>query len=90
MDRIVLLALENYDPKPYAGRVAIFRADAKPIAEMCGWGSVITGPVEVHDVPGTHMGMFFEPHVEELVGRVATSMEKARQDRRASTSSNPA
>jgi len=89
MDRIVVLALENYDPKPYAGRVAIFRGDTKP-AEMSGWGSVITGPVEVHDVPGTHMGMFFEPYVEELVGRVVASMGKARQDRRASTSSNPA
>jgi surfactin family lipopeptide synthetase A len=90
LERIVLLALENYDPKPYAGKVAIFRADTKSFAEMSGWRTVITGPVEVHDIPGTHQGMFFEPHVEELGGRLAASMEKARQHERTSSSWNPA
>ena len=90
LERVVLLALENYDPKPYAGRVAIFCADTTSFAEMSGWRTVITGPVEIHHVPGAHLGMFFEPHVEDLVARLATSIEKVRQHERTSTSRNPA
>ncbi len=62
------------------GGLPFFVRTQSRFAEMNGWARVITGPVEVHDVPGTHMGIFFEPHVGELVGRLAASMEKGRQE----------
>jgi thioesterase domain-containing protein/acyl carrier protein len=77
LERIFLSALEKYDPKPYAGQVAIFRADTKSIEELSGWRDVITGPLELHDIPGTHSGMFFDPHVDELGRRLAASIDKA-------------
>jgi aspartate racemase len=79
LEPIILSALETYDPKPYAGQVAIFRADTKSFEELSGWRNVITGPVEVHDIPGTHLGMFFDPHVDELGRRLAASIDKVSQ-----------
>jgi surfactin family lipopeptide synthetase A len=79
LERIGILAGEIYEPRPYAGPVAIFRADTKSFGEMSGWRNVITGPVELHDIPGTHLGMFFHPNVDELASRFAASIEKVSQ-----------
>jgi surfactin family lipopeptide synthetase A len=79
LERIFLSALEKYDPKPYAGQAAIFRADTKSIEELSGWRNVITGPLELHDILGTHLGMFFDPQVDELGRRLAASIDKVSQ-----------
>ncbi len=67
----------TYQPKPYAGRVALLRADTKSDAALSGWKDVVKGAVETHEVPGTHMGIFFEPHVQHLANRLAVSLENA-------------
>jgi thioesterase domain-containing protein/acyl carrier protein len=77
IDEILSVALTTYKPKPYPGRVAIFRADTKADEALSGWRGVIAGPVEVHDVPGAHMGMFFDPHVSHWAGRLAACIDNA-------------
>ncbi|MGB2890179.1 MAG: condensation domain-containing protein [Candidatus Acidiferrales bacterium] len=79
LERIFLLAQKKYDPKPYPGRVALFRSDTKSDEALSGWRDVITGPVEVHDSPGAHMGMFFDPHVKHLAGQLAACIERANE-----------
>ncbi|MFY9528963.1 MAG: thioesterase domain-containing protein [Candidatus Acidiferrales bacterium] len=77
LERIFSLALKNYNPEPYPGRVALFRADTKSDEALSGWLHVITGSVEVHEVPGNHMGMFFDPHVNQLASRLAACIDNA-------------
>jgi thioesterase domain-containing protein/acyl carrier protein len=62
-------ALSNYEVKPYAGRVTLFRArhgsprvHADPLR---GWGD-IADAVDVIEVPGTHNSMLEQPHVGAL------------------------
>jgi len=60
----------------YGGAVLIVRAidadvraDARRAAADLGWSSVLTGPVEVVEVPGDHNGIIRPPAVT-AVGRV--------------------
>lgn len=62
--------IHNYRPKPYNGRVILFRADHQPLGirpdpEM-GWRSTLTGDFEVHQVPGYHDSLLFSPRLEIL------------------------
>jgi thioesterase domain-containing protein/aryl carrier-like protein len=75
--QIFYSALERYNPKPYPGRVAFFRAEAKEAEDISGWFSVITGPTELHDISGYHMEMFLDPHVDRLASRLTASIDKA-------------
>ncbi len=66
------LAIESYDPAPYAGHLTIFRAsrnqfDApETIENGLGWGGVAEGGLDVIDVPGGHLTMLEPPHVAVL------------------------
>jgi amino acid adenylation domain-containing protein len=77
LEQIFSVALEKYEPKPYPGRVALFRAETKSDEALSGWLDVITGSVELHDISGNHMGMFFDPHVNQLASRVAACIDTA-------------
>ena len=64
-----LQAMLNYEVKPYAGRVTLFRArlgspriHSDPLG---GWGDVAEA-VDVIEVPGTHNSMLEQPHVVAL------------------------
>jgi amino acid adenylation domain-containing protein len=51
-----------YKPRPYAGKITLFRSLNQPIdfevqADL-GWSSVAQGGVEVHEVPGSHITLF--------------------------------
>jgi thioesterase domain-containing protein len=70
-----LNALEKYVPRSYAGRVAILRAtemsqDMKAATgelwadPSFGWQAFCARPVGVHSVPGNHIAMNLEPHVQ--------------------------
>jgi thioesterase domain-containing protein len=74
--RAHLEALCSYVPRMYEGPVTLIRAH-QSITDVGrlglfnqdpthGWGSVSAEAVRVHDVPGNHFSMLFEPHVEEL------------------------
>lgn len=69
-------AAGQYNPKPYPGRLTLFRAaepriysntshndDADP---TLGWGSLVAGGVDVRPVPGNHDNVIAKPHVETL------------------------
>ncbi|MFY9527499.1 MAG: thioesterase domain-containing protein [Candidatus Acidiferrales bacterium] len=76
-ERIFSLALKNYNPEPYPGRVALFRADTKSDEALSGWRDVITGPEQAHVVPGTHLGMLADPSVQHLASRLAACIDEA-------------
>jgi thioesterase domain-containing protein len=77
LEQILAFAEQTHKPKPYRGRVALLRADTKSDVALSGWKDFLKGPVETHEIPGMHMGIFFEPHVQHLARRLALSLESA-------------
>jgi len=66
-------AARNYVPRPYAGRLIIFRsAERKSNSEpdeTLGWGR-LAAQVEIHAVPGHHMFLLTEPYVAVIAERL--------------------
>jgi thioesterase domain-containing protein/acyl carrier protein len=63
----------RYEPRPYPGRLTLFRAEVRPFVAgsdfsdpHLGWGRVAAGGVQVVPVPGDHFSLFAEPHARAL------------------------
>jgi amino acid adenylation domain-containing protein len=73
-------ALFNYHPKPYAGRVTLFRTGGHPLLssfdEQFGWGELAQGGVEVRLMPGGHGNILDEPHVRVVAQSFQASLRK--------------
>jgi thioesterase domain-containing protein len=81
VSRANLAALRGYHPKPYRGRVAFLLAkEADPVQEPWhgprGWLELAPGPVEVHEVDGTHLTMMAPPHVEGVARRLRQCLDR--------------
>jgi amino acid adenylation domain-containing protein len=65
---IHLGASSQYSPKPYAGRITLFRTSIHPFFSSfdpeCGWGQFAQEGVIVHMMPGAHESILDEPHVQ--------------------------
>jgi amino acid adenylation domain-containing protein len=68
-------------PKPYSGRVTIFRAsqssDHRHLDPYLGWGPVALGGVEICEVPGAHGDIAMEPNVSILAAKLDERLRKA-------------
>ena len=67
------VALENYRPEPYDGRLVLFRASEQEYAGGAydlGWGQLMEQGVEVHDLPGDHERLFLEPNIDQLAEQI--------------------
>jgi aspartate racemase len=76
-------ALRNYVPQVFPGRVTLFRSREQIIGvssygdPQLGWGELAAGGLEFHDIPGTHLGMLQEPHVQVLAEKLKACLDKA-------------
>ncbi|HYO70115.1 MAG TPA: amino acid adenylation domain-containing protein, partial [Archangium sp.] len=72
-------ASRNYEPKPYEGSLVLLRAAEGPEGqeEDLGWGELVRGGVEVHEVPGDHFSLIAMPHVEHLAARLRELLKRA-------------
>jgi amino acid adenylation domain len=79
------LAIRRYVPTPYSGRVTLFRAKKRSVADSpevdLGWGSLAGGGVEIYEVPGDHESMLGKPHVAILAGKIQTCLDRREADR---------
>jgi len=68
------VAMENYRPAPYSGQVALFFAREGNMRSWvfarAGWGNLLTGKVEIHDLPGDHHTVLEEPQVQALATKL--------------------
>lgn len=75
-------ALTGYQARTYRGRVTLFRTRAQPIFRALGrdkgWKQLAAGGVDVRVVPGNHLNMYDEPHVQVLAREVKACLEKIR------------
>jgi thioesterase domain-containing protein len=62
-----------YRPRPYPGKITLFRALNQPIdyeAEPdLGWGKVAQGGVEIYDVPGDHTTVLWDDNAVQILAR---------------------
>lgn len=67
-------ALIRYKPRPYAGRITLFRTRGHPLCssfdEQYGWGELAEGGVAVEIVPGGHASILEEPHVRTIAAKL--------------------
>jgi thioesterase domain-containing protein/acyl carrier protein len=79
-------ALINYVSQPYSGKITLLRA-SEMVAEdsrgvfaqsfrqpALGWGELTTEPIEIHEVPGDHVTMLTEPHVQVLADKLKSCL----------------
>jgi thioesterase domain-containing protein len=44
---------------------------------LLGWESLVTGDLQIRDVPGSHLGILEEPNVEALAAHLGELLEDA-------------
>jgi amino acid adenylation domain-containing protein len=76
-------ALKAYEPKPYPGRVTLFRARAQPLfcshARDMEWRQLAADGVEVVVVPGGHETVLSEPNVRAVAQALRARLQSAGQ-----------
>ena len=75
-------AHREYVPRPYSGRVTLFRASRQPAGcyrdPQLGWGDLVPGGLEIHEIPGSHAaGLIKEPRVRVVVEKLKPCLSKA-------------
>jgi amino acid adenylation domain-containing protein len=74
------LAVRDYAPKVYDGKVTLFWASADlrtSIDLVAGWRALAGGGIEVHEIPGSHLDIVKEPHVGELASKLSACLDRA-------------
>jgi amino acid adenylation domain-containing protein len=74
------VAINRYQPKPFDGKLILFRAEEQDFADGprdLGWGRIFTQGVEVHDIPGDHERMFLEPSIDILAAKLHDAIQRA-------------
>ena len=78
-------ALVRYRPRPYGGRVTLFRSRLHSpflgLGRAMGWDKVARGGVAIESLPGGHMSILAPPHVDVLARKLRAVL--ARRDRAA-------
>ncbi len=75
----IKIAAAAYQPKTYPGVVTLFRASRQPSGihpdTTLGWGELVTGHLEIHEVHGSHGTIIVEPRVGFLVDKLNACLE---------------
>jgi thioesterase domain-containing protein len=76
--RISVEAVQQYRPRPYPGRVTLFRAqehrdNGRGLTQ--GWDALVRGGVDVQWVSGTHQSLVRRPHVAEVAERLRAILD---------------
>ena len=74
------LAVREYTPQVYDGPVTLFWASADlrtSIDLVEGWRALAGGGIEVHEIPGSHLNIIKEPHVQNLAEKLSACLERA-------------
>lgn len=70
-----------YSPRPYMGKITLFRAVELDVFEFYDphlwWTDFCAGGLEVQDVPGSHWTMMKMPKVQALAQALQTSLDEA-------------
>ena len=74
-------AERNYQPQPYQGKIIFFQAAEKlpgmDSDSSSGWDEFATRGLDIHQVPGNHENMVFDPHARVLAEKLKRCLEMA-------------
>jgi thioesterase domain-containing protein len=75
------LARRTYRGNRYNGKVTLFRAEARSVADSpildMGWSRFAQGGVEIRPVPGDHVSMLIRPYVRILAAQLRECINNA-------------
>jgi amino acid adenylation domain-containing protein len=75
-------AFRVYVPKPYPGRVTLFRARTRSLFDQSptdlGWSRLAQGGVDVRIIPGHHESILREPHIQMLARELKEALAASR------------
>jgi amino acid adenylation domain-containing protein len=77
-----VLAGLRYSPRPFAGRICLFRATERPAGAgetdpELGWSDLARGGIEIYNVPGRHSRLLLRPAVQVVADRLRTCLDRA-------------
>jgi thioesterase domain-containing protein len=82
LGKILYYAASSYLPQPLQCPTIIFRCRDWPMLSagdpFFGWNELLQGPVESHEIPGDHAGIFRQPNVGRMVEELRTSFQNAK------------
>jgi aspartate racemase len=71
----------RYTATPYEGSVVLFRASRKSLRgthdPYAGWRELALGGLEIHEIPGDHVGIVLEPQVRILAKHLRHCLEQS-------------
>jgi len=73
------LAAHRYVPQGYDGKVTLFWAsgDLRASNDLVeGWRALAIGGIEVQEIPGNHLNIIKEPHVEVLANKLSECLSR--------------
>ncbi len=78
------VAARNYRPKPFPGKLTLFRASKQTnvnIPSDNGWSHIFAEGIEIHQIPGDHWQVLSEPGIDVLAKTIHGCLSKFdRQD----------
>ncbi len=73
-------SLLAYRPRAYPGRVTLFRTRAQnvfsPHGVDKGWSRLALGGVEIKKIPGNHVNLYEQPHVQFFAEQLRDSLDR--------------
>lgn len=76
-------AQKHYTPKVYSGKVTIFRASKQPNGiypdPTMGWGELVAGGLEIHEVTGYHAAIIAEPRAQFTATILQDCLKRAQE-----------
>jgi amino acid adenylation domain-containing protein len=77
--KVCLQAEKEYKPRPYPGRVILFRSSHKPLGQVsdprAGWSTFASNGLEIYEIKGNHENILLEPQVRFVAGQLRTCLE---------------
>ncbi len=70
------LARAAYTPKTYPGKITFFQTHENQDITHRKWANLADEKIEVHAIPGDHLNMIQEPHVQVLAKKLRDCLDK--------------
>lgn len=74
-------AEREYQPRPYGGRVILFRSNHKALGQVgdprAGWKHVASRGLEIYEIDGNHENILLEPQVRQVAERLKACLQLA-------------
>lgn len=71
----------SYEERSYPGNIALFNASQQPIDiagdRTLGWGDLVAGEIDIHEIPGDHFSIIREPQVRVLAEQLKLYCDRA-------------